>query len=44
MSLLVLLNLSFIFPPISPLPLIIIAIFYNKAIIRLKTVNYADNT
>jgi hypothetical protein len=44
MSLLVLLNLSFLFPPISPLPLIIIAIFYNKAIIRLKTVNYADNT
>ncbi|PKP45294.1 MAG: hypothetical protein CVT94_18460 [Bacteroidetes bacterium HGW-Bacteroidetes-11] len=44
MSLLVLLNLSFIFPPISPLPLIIIVIFYNKAIIRLKTVNYADNT
>jgi hypothetical protein len=40
MGILLLLNLSFLFPPIAPLPLILVPVLYRKASKRLTTVIY----
>lgn len=40
MGLLAIINISFLFPPLSPLPLLVLPFIYRKAVNRLKTITY----
>ena len=40
MGLLAIINISFLFPPMSPLPLLVLPFIYRKAVNRLKTITY----